>query len=92
MKTYIDFNTDKQKKKCQIVNVRLVKNAKDYTKYTSKRNSNYQSIFSKNCVAIREIKPVLTLNEPIYERFSIQIEANILCITFIIIMLKKASC
>ena len=30
-----------------------------------------QKIFSKNFVAIRETKPVLTLNKPIYVGFSI---------------------
>ena len=30
-----------------------------------------QKIFSKNFVAIHEIKPVLTLNKPIYVGFSI---------------------
>ena len=53
------------------INVRLINNAKDYTKYTSKQNSNSQRIFSKNFVAIHEIKPVLMLNKPIYVGFSI---------------------
>ena len=55
----------------KIINVRLVNNAKDYKKYVSKPSFVSQKIFSKNFVAIRETKPVLTLNKPIYVGFSI---------------------
>ena len=54
-----------------IRNVRLVNNAKDYIKYISKPSFLSQKIFSKIFVAIHEIKPVLTLDIPIYIRFSI---------------------
>ena len=37
------------------MNVRLVNNAKDYTKYISKSSFVLQKIFSKNFVAIHEI-------------------------------------
>ena len=46
-------------------------NAKDYVKRISKPSFVSQKIFSKNFVAIHEIKPVLILNKPIYVRFSI---------------------
>ena len=52
------------------INVRLVNNAEDYKKYVSKPSFVSQNIFSKNFVAIHEIKSVLTLNKPIYVGFS----------------------
>ena len=45
-------------------------NFKDYLHYISKQSFVSQKIFSKNFVAIHEIKPVLTLNKPIYVDFS----------------------
>ena len=51
--------------------VKLVNKAKDYVRYISKSNFVSQKIFSKNSVAIHEIKPVLTLIKPIYIGFSI---------------------
>ena len=53
------------------ISVRLVNNAKDYVRYISKPSFVLEKIFSKNSVAIHEIKPVLTLNKPIYVGFSI---------------------
>ena len=53
------------------MNVRLVNNAGDYKKYVSKPSFVSQKVFSKNFVAIHEIKVVLTLDKPIYVRFSI---------------------
>ena len=53
------------------INARLVNNAKNYTKYTSKPSSASQKIFSKNFVTIHEIKPVLTLDKLIYVGFII---------------------
>ena len=55
----------------KIINVTLVNNAEDYRKYVSKPSFVPQKIFSKNLVAIHEIKPVLTLNKPVYVGFSI---------------------
>ena len=55
----------------QIINVRLVNNAKDYKKYVSKPGFASQKIFSKNIVAIYEIKPVVILDKPIHVGFSI---------------------
>ena len=48
-----------------------VNNAKDYVKCISKPSFVSQKTFSKNFVAIHEIKPVLTLNKPVYVGFSI---------------------
>ena len=53
------------------INVRLVNNAKDYKKYVSKPSFVSQKAFSKNFVAIHEIKPILTLDKPIYVGFSV---------------------
>ena len=49
----------------------MVNNAKDYIRHISKPSFVSQKIFSKNFVAIHEIKPVLTLNKLIYVGFSI---------------------
>ena len=51
-------------------NVRLVNNARNYKNYVSKPSFVSQNIFSKNFVAIHKIKPVLTLNKPVYAGFS----------------------
>ena len=53
------------------INVKLVNNAKDFVKCISKPNFVLQKIFSKKFVVIHEIEPVLILNKPIYEGFSI---------------------
>ena len=53
------------------INLRLVNIAKDYKQYTSKPSFVSQKIFNTNFVAIHEIKPILTLNKPIYVGFSI---------------------
>ena len=55
----------------KIINVRLVNNAKHYTKYTSNRHFVSKKIFSWIFVAIHEIKPVLRLDKPVYIGFSI---------------------
>ena len=49
----------------------MVNNAKDYIRYISKPSLVSQKIFSRNFVATHEVKPVLTLNKPIYVQFSI---------------------
>ena len=51
-------------------NVVLVNNAKDYIRYISKPSFVLQKTFSKNFVAIHEVKG-LTLNKPIYVMLSI---------------------
>ena len=55
----------------KIINVRLVNNKKDFSKYTSRPTHISQKIFDKNYAAIHEIKPVLTLNKPIYVGFTV---------------------
>ena len=50
---------------------KLFNNAKDYVRSISKPSFISQKIFSKNFVAIHEIKPFLTLNKPIYVGFRI---------------------
>ena len=53
------------------ISVTLINNSKDYVRCVSKPNFISQKIFSKNFVAIHQLKPVLTLNEPVYVGFSI---------------------
>ena len=53
------------------INVRLVNNEKDVLKYTSRPTRITHKIFVKNYAAIHEIKPVLTLNKPIYVGFTV---------------------
>ena len=52
-------------------NVRLVNNEKNFLKYTSRPTHITHKIFGKNYAAIHEIKPVLTLNKPIYVGFTV---------------------
>ena len=49
----------------------MINNAKDYVTCMSRPSFVSQKIFSKNFVAVHKIKPVLTLNKPIYVGFSI---------------------
>ena len=49
----------------------MVNNAGEYKKYERKPSFVSQKIFSKNFAAIHEIKPVLTIDKPIYVGFSI---------------------
>ena len=51
--------------------VELINNAKDYVRCVSRPSFASQKIFSKNFVAVHRIKPVLTLNKPIYVGCSI---------------------
>ena len=51
------------------INMRLVNNAKDFLKCTSKPTYISHKIFGKDYAAIHEIKPVLVLNNPIYVGF-----------------------
>ena len=53
------------------INVRLVNNEKDFLKYTSKPTYITHKIFGKDYAAVHEIKPVLTLNKPIYVGFTV---------------------
>ena len=50
--------------------VGLKNNEKDFLKYTSRPTHIIHKVFDKNCAAIHEIKPVLTLNKPTYVGFT----------------------
>ena len=52
------------------ISVRLVKNEKDYLKHVSEPSFISQKIFDKHFAAMHKIKPVLTLNKPIYVGFT----------------------
>ena len=53
------------------INVRLINNAKDFLKYTSRPTYITHKIFGKDYAAIHEIKPVLMLNKAIYVGFTV---------------------
>ena len=53
------------------INVRLINNAEDFLKSTSKPTYSTHKVFGKDYAAIHENKPVLILNKPIYVGFSV---------------------
>ena len=53
------------------INLRLVNNEKDFLKYSSKPTHITHKIFDKTYAAIHEIKPVVTLNKPVYIGFTV---------------------
>ena len=53
------------------INLKLINKAKYYVSCVSKPNFVPQKVFSKNFIVVHQIKPVLTLNKPIYVGFSI---------------------
>ena len=53
------------------INIRLVNNEKYFLKYTSRPTHITHKIFDKNYASINEIKPVSTLNKPIYVGFTV---------------------
>ena len=53
------------------IGVKLVNNEKDYMKHVSKPTFISQKIFNKHFASIHEMKPVLTLNKPIYVGFTV---------------------
>ena len=53
------------------INVRLVNNAKNFLKYTSRPTYVTHKLFDKDYAAIHENKPVLVLNKPIYIGFTV---------------------
>ena len=83
MKEYIYFNREKRKNAVHSVfgktianlrkriDVKLINNAKDYIRCVSKPNFISQKIFSRNSIAVHQVKPVLTVNRPIYVAFSV---------------------
>ena len=71
------------------INVRLVNNKKDFLKYTSRLTHITHKIFDKSYTAIREIKPVLTLNKPIYVGYAVLELSKWLMYDFYYNFLKK---
>ena len=71
------------------INVRLVNNKKDFLKYTSRLTHITHKIFDKSYTAIREIKPVLTLNKPIYVGYAVLELSKWLMYDFYYDFLKK---
>ena len=53
------------------INVRLVNEAEDFLKYTSKPTYITHKFFGKDYATVHEIKPVLILNKPIYVGFTV---------------------
>ena len=53
------------------MNVRLVKNEKDFLKYTSKPTHITHELFGKDYAAIHGIKPILIFNKPTYIGFTV---------------------
>ena len=53
------------------VEVRLISNARDYKKWVSRPVFVSQKIFSKTFISIHKIKPVPTLERPIYTELGI---------------------
>ena len=53
------------------INMRLINNAEDFFKYTSKPTYIMHKIFGKDYAAIQEIKSVLILHKPIYVGFTV---------------------
>ena len=53
------------------INVRLVNNAKNFLKYTSRPTYVTCKLFNKDYAAIHEVKPVLVRNKPIYVGFTV---------------------
>ena len=70
------------------INDRLANNEKHFLKYTSRPTHITHKIFGKNYAAIHEIKPVLTLNKPIYVGFTV-LELSKWCISSITSLLKN---
>ena len=64
------------------IKVKVFNNAKDYKKWVSRPSFVSQKIFSNTFVAIHEIKPVLTLDKPIYVGFSVLYVSRLLMYEF----------
>ena len=71
------------------ISVRLVNNAEDFLKYTSKATYITHKIFGKNYPAIHEIKPILILSKPIYVGFTVLDLSNWLTYDFHYNFIKK---
>ena len=55
----------------KIIKIRIVKNAKDFSKYRSIPRCVNWKVFENNLVGIHEKKISLTLNKPIYVGFTV---------------------
>ena len=53
------------------ISTKVVNNEEDFLKHVSKPTYISREIFGKNYAAVHEIKPVLTLNKPIYVGFTV---------------------
>ena len=53
------------------INVRLMNNEREFLKHVSRPTCITYKIFGRNFAAIHEIRPVLTLNKPIYVGFNV---------------------
>ena len=71
------------------INVRLVNKKRDFLKHTSRPTHITHKVFAKNCAAIHEIKPVLTLNKPIYVGFTLLELSKLLMYDFHCSFVKK---
>ena len=70
------------------ISVKIVNNEKDFLKYI-KSTFISTKIFDKNYAAIHEIKPVLTLNKPIYVGFTVLELSKLLICSFHYSFIKK---
>ena len=68
------------------IKIRIVKNAEDFIKYTSRPTCVNWKVFENNLAAIHEKKISLTLNKPIYVGFTYYKYVNGKCTIFIIIL------
>ena len=71
------------------ISVKIVNNEKDFLKQFSKPTFISRKIFDKNYAAIHEIKPVLTLNKPIYVGFTVLELSKLLICSFHYSFIKK---
>ena len=71
------------------INVRLINNKKDFLKYINRPTHITHKIFGKNYAAIHEIKPILTLNKPIYVKFTVLELSKLLMYDFYYNFIKK---
>ena len=71
------------------ISARIVNNEKDYLKHTSKPTYIAQRVFGKSYAAGHEIKPVLTLNKPIYVGLTVSESSKRLVYDFHYNFIKK---
>ena len=59
------------------ISTKVVNNEEDFLKHVSKPTYISREIFGKNYAAVHEIKPVLTLNKPIYVGFTVLVLVDV---------------